>query len=109
MCGEIKYDGKIVVENPSMQHITSLLNHAQNLVEGGNLRYQSLANLRSELFDEEISALRYHRVCRQGVLKLKRSAAASSDDYMNHRSTQLNVLPLKNQLQSLMQWPLFRA
>ena len=82
VCGEIKYDGKIVVENPSVQHITSLLNHAQNLVEGGNLRYQSLANLRSELFDEEISALRYHRVCRQGVLKLKRSAAASSDDYM---------------------------
>ena len=80
MCGEIKYEGKIVVENPSVEHIISLLKHAQTLVEGGNIRYQSLANLKSELFDDEISALCYHRVCRQGVLKLKRSAAASSSD-----------------------------
>ena len=73
VCGEVKHDGKVVVDNPLPKHIDDLLKHAKTLVENGDIKYQVLAKY-AELSEEKKADLRYHRVCRQGILKLKRPA-----------------------------------
>ena len=72
VCGEIKREGKAVVDNPLPKHIEDLLKHAKILVENGEIRYQVLARYEEELSAKEKASLRYHRICRQGVLKSKR-------------------------------------
>ena len=74
VCGEIKREGKTVVDNPLPKHIEDLLQHAKTLVESGEIKYQVLARYEEKLSAKEKASLRYHRVCRQGVLKSKRPA-----------------------------------
>ena len=81
LCGKIKSQGKCVVKDPTQIMIMELVNKLNSL-EREFSDYNEVIEYVSSLTDDQQQLIRYHRSCRQLVMKRKgrRKSGDSNDD-----------------------------